>query len=200
MENLKRIDTTLVVIRKGDKILLGEKKRGFAKGTLNGIGGKQDPGETIDEAMIRETQEEIGVTPTKYEKIGQIHFDMWYKGEHANMYLSIYNCTDFVGEIKETEEMIPNWFDVDKIPFDKMLADDRLWMPFALANQKFVGDVKFDPNMKMLSHKFEPVQELELAFWDIKIDKCVKNGTFLFWKISVWLYNKVQRFKNAEKF
>ncbi|MBO7508393.1 MAG: 8-oxo-dGTP diphosphatase [Clostridia bacterium] len=164
MENLKRIDTTLVVIRKGDKILLGEKKRGFAKGTLNGIGGKQDPGETIDEAMIRETQEEIGVTPTKYEKIGQIHFDMWYKGEHANMYLSIYNCTDFVGEIKETEEMIPNWFDVDKIPFDKMLADDRLWMPFALANQKFVGDVKFDPNMKMLSHKFEPVQELELAF------------------------------------
>lgn len=57
MEELKKINATLTLFMKDDKILLGEKKRGFAKGTLNGIGGKQDPGETIEQAMIRECYE-----------------------------------------------------------------------------------------------------------------------------------------------
>jgi len=163
MEELRKIHSTLAVIQKGNMVLLGEKKRGFAKGTLNGIGGKQDPGETIDQTMIRETQEEIGVTPTDYQKIGVVHFDVWYKGERVDMFVHIYNCFDFVGEIKETEEMIPNWYKKENIPFERMLEDDRLWMPLALANQKFVGDVVFDKDMKMLSHKFEPVDKLELA-------------------------------------
>ena len=161
MEELRRINTTLVLLRKDNKVLLGEKKRGFAKGTLNGIGGKQDPGETIEEAMVRETQEEIGATPTRYNLVGKIHFDVWYKGERVNMYLNIYNCDEFVGEIKETEEMIPNWFDIDKIPFERMLQDDLLWMPYALKNQRFVGDVKFDENLVMQHHKFEEVDKFE---------------------------------------
>ena len=160
MEELRKINTTLCLILKNNKILLGEKKRGFAKGTLNGIGGKQDPGETITEAMIRETQEEIGVTPVDYDLTGKIHFNLWYKGEHVDMYLSIYTCTKYTGKIKETEEMIPNWYDKDKIPFEKMLKDDLLWMPMALQGKKFIGDVHFDKNMEMLSHKFEEVKEL----------------------------------------
>ncbi|MBQ0017083.1 MAG: 8-oxo-dGTP diphosphatase [Clostridiales bacterium] len=160
MEELRTVNTTLVLLRKENKILLGQKKRGFAKGTFNGIGGKQDQGETIDQAMIRECQEEIGATPTKYELRGKILFDVWYKGEHVNMPLYIYNCTEFTGDIIETEEMIPTWFDLDKIPFDKMLQDDLLWYEYFLADKKFVGKVKFDPNMNMLSHEFNEVETL----------------------------------------
>lgn len=163
MEELRKINTTLVLILKDNKILLGEKKRGFAKGTLNGIGGKQDPGESIDEAMIRETQEEIGVTPINYSKIGKIHFNLWYKGEHVDMYLSIYTCTKFKGKIIETEEMLPKWYDVDKIPFEKMLKDDLLWMPMALNGKKFVGEVYFDKNMDMLRHEFHEDENLDLV-------------------------------------
>ena len=76
MNNLKTIRTTLTLFINDDKILLGEKKRGFAKGTLNGIGGKQDPGETIEQAMIRECQEEIGATPVDYLQVGRINFDL----------------------------------------------------------------------------------------------------------------------------
>lgn len=159
MEKLKKINTTLVLIEKNNKILLGQKKRGFASGTYNGIGGKQDPGETIDQAMIRECQEEIGVTPINYEKVGDIDFDMWYKGEHANMNLAIYSCFEYVGEIRETEEMRPEWFDRNSLPFDKMLQDDIIWLQnYYLQGKHFYGKVKFDKDMNMLSQKFDEIQ------------------------------------------
>ena len=160
MENLRTLNTTLMLLKKDDKLLLGEKKRGFAKGTLNGIGGKQDPGETIEQAMVRETQEEIGITPKDYELSGKIFFDVWYKGEHVNMVMHIYEAHDYVGEIRETEEMLPNWYDVDKIPYDKMLEDDKLWLDLFLQGKKFIGKCKFDPNMHMLSHEFKAIDKI----------------------------------------
>ena len=73
------LDTTLCLLKKDDKILLAMKKRGFAQGKYNGVGGKIEEGETPEQAMIRETEEEISVTPTKYEKVGFIEFDEFYK-------------------------------------------------------------------------------------------------------------------------
>lgn len=150
MEKLKNIKATLTLFMDENKILLGEKKRGFAKGTLNGIGGKQDPNETIEETMIRECEEEIGVTPTIYEQVGKISFETWYKGEHSIMEMFIYNCYAFEGEIKETEEILPAWYDKNNIPFDRMLQDDKLWLPQVLQGNKVKGTVKFDKDMNML--------------------------------------------------
>lgn len=157
MEQLKNIKATLTLFMDSDKILLGEKKRGFAKGTLNGIGGKQDPGETIEQAMIRECQEEIGVTPTNYEQVGKIDFDMWYKGEHSIMEMFIYNCYAYSGQIKETEEIRPEWFNKNQVPFDRMLADDKLWLPQVLQGSKVKGSVKFDKDMNMLYNDIKTI-------------------------------------------
>lgn len=49
-EELKKILTTLCLIRKGDHILLGMKKRGFGEGRWNGFGGKVKDNESIDES------------------------------------------------------------------------------------------------------------------------------------------------------
>ena len=55
------METTLCLLKKDNSILLAMKKRGFGSGKYNGIGGKIEKGETPDEAMIRETKEEIKV-------------------------------------------------------------------------------------------------------------------------------------------
>ena len=47
------------------QLLLGRKKRGFGEGKWNGFGGKLEPGETVEEAAVRELQEESGVTATQ---------------------------------------------------------------------------------------------------------------------------------------
>ena len=161
MESKKIVNATLLLIKKNKKILLGLKKRGFAKGTYNGIGGKQENGETVEQAMIRETQEEIGVTPIVYNFVGKITFDMWYKGEKQIMVMHIYTCTEYQGQITETEEMKPEWFDENNVPFDKMLPDDLQWFPLMLAGKKFIGNAVFNENMEMQSYNFKEVENIQ---------------------------------------
>src|SRR3954465_14054964 len=60
-----------LLVREGE-VLLARKKRGFGLGKWNGVGGKPEPGETIDETAIRETEEEIGVTPLGLRRGGTL--------------------------------------------------------------------------------------------------------------------------------
>ena len=149
MEEKRTINTTLALIRRGDEILLGTKKRGFCAGTVNGFGGKQDPGETIEQAMVRETFEEVGITPTEYEKTAFIKFDTDYKGERVFIDMYVYNVTKFTGEAMETEEMRPQWYSINDLPFDQMLGDDKLWLPDVIQGKCIVGKVEFSDNMKI---------------------------------------------------
>lgn len=160
MENLRTLNTTLLLIERDNKILLGKKKRGFVKGTFIGIGGKQELGETIDQTMIRETFEEIGVKPTKYEKVGLIDYDTYYKGEHVNMILNVYICTEYEGQVKETDEIEPYWFLKTEIPYDKMLASDVIWTPMVLEGKIVKGKVAYNQNMEIVSQNLVEVKSL----------------------------------------
>ena len=60
---------SLLYLRRDNEILLAMKKRGFGEGRWNGVGGKVEAGESIEQAMICEAQEEISVTLTTYEKV-----------------------------------------------------------------------------------------------------------------------------------
>lgn len=71
--NMKKV-LTLCMIFDDKKVLLGMKKRGFGSGLWNGFGGKVDPGETIEQAAIRELHEERRVLATKLEKRGIVEF------------------------------------------------------------------------------------------------------------------------------
>ena len=155
----RKINTTLALILNKNKVLLGQKKRGFAQGTFNGIGGKQDPGETINEAMIRETQEEIGVTPTGSKLVGNIDFEnINYKGERVDINLSIFTCDGYKGTIQETDEMIPQWFDKNKLPLDQMLPDDKLWFPFVFDEDFIKGKIVYDDEMNRVNYSIKKEQ------------------------------------------
>ena len=147
------IETTLCLLKKGNNILLAMKKRGFGKGKYNGVGGKLEQGETPEQAMERETQEEIAVIPTKYEKVGFIEFDEYYKGEKTKIAFHLYIANEWIGEPTETEEMKPEWFDIKNIPYDKMFPDDSYWLPLILKGKKIKAYFDFDENWHLLSKK-----------------------------------------------
>lgn len=134
--------TTLVLFLKDDQILLAMKKRRFGAGLWNGIGGKLDPGETIEQAAVRECQEEVGMTPLKLEKVA-IH-DFLFIDDDFAMQVHTYLCRTWDGEPEETEEMAPKWFHVHDIPFDTMWQDDVYWLPSVLRGHKLKTTFKFD--------------------------------------------------------
>lgn len=86
--------------------------------------------------MIRETQEEISVTPIDYEKVGLIEFDEYYKGIKQKLAFHLYIVHKWNGTISETEEMKPQWFSINEIPYNKMFPDDKYWLPLVLKGQK----------------------------------------------------------------
>jgi mutator protein MutT len=150
---MKITETAVLFLRKGGQVLLAEKKRGFGEGKFNGIGGKLELGETVEQAMIRETQEEIGVTPTEYEQVATVDFDEFIKGARENVRMYIYVASEWDGEPAETDEMHPKWFDVENLPYDKMFADDEYWLPLVLAGKKMTASFRFDENWNMLAHE-----------------------------------------------
>ena len=147
------IETTLCLLRKDNKILLPRKKRGVGAGKFNGVGGKIEQGETPEQAMIRETQEEIECTPTDYEKVGFLEFDEFFKGKKEKVSFYLYIVNDWIGEPTETDEMEPKWFDLEEIPYDKMFPDDRYWLPRVIEGKKIKAYFNFDEEWNILEQK-----------------------------------------------
>lgn len=148
--------TTLCLVYKHPKLLLGMKKRGFGEGRWNGYGGKVNPDETIEESMIREMQEESGITPTKFEKRGVLYFEFQEIPEQIYE-VNLFAIHEYEGEPIETEEMKPQWFDVNELPWNEMWADDIHWYPLFLEGKKFKGNFLFDGQEKVIQHELEEI-------------------------------------------
>ncbi len=139
---------TLCLLVKENKILLAMKKRGFGMGKWNGVGGKLKEGESLEDAMLRETQEEISVVPKDYSKIGEIKFFFDGKPEF-DQEMHVFVCRDWSGEPAESEEMAPKWFDMKEIPFESMWDDDRVWLPHVLNGRSVDATFLFDDSQKL---------------------------------------------------
>ncbi|MFA6432622.1 MAG: 8-oxo-dGTP diphosphatase [Candidatus Paceibacterota bacterium] len=134
--------TTLCLIHEHSKVLLGMKKRGFGMGLWNGFGGKVKSDETIEEAAKREVLEECGIEALAMTEQGVLVFEFQNGEESIEMH--IYRIDRHRGDPIETEEMRPQWFDSDKIPFKDMWSDDPYWFPLFLQGKRFKGRIRFD--------------------------------------------------------
>lgn len=134
---------TLVFVRRGNELLLAMKKRGHGVGKWNGAGGKLEPGETPLQAAIRETEEEISITPLSPQLVGELHFLDLPDVDH---YCHIFVATEWEGEPAESEEMKPQWFALEDIPYQDMWPDDTLWLPMLLEGKKFKGEITVEDN------------------------------------------------------
>ncbi|NXC83536.1 8ODP triphosphatase, partial [Cercotrichas coryphoeus] len=149
---------TLVLVVQPSRVLLGMKKRGFGAGLWNGFGGKVQPGESIEEAARRELLEESGLTVDTLQKMGQITFE--FVGNSELMDVHIFWADHFHGEPTESEEMRPQWFQLDEVPFHRMWPDDSYWFPLVLQRKLFRGYFKFQGQDTILEHSLKEVEEV----------------------------------------
>lgn len=153
-------NATACFLIKKNKILLGLKTQKIGKGCWNGYGGGIEDGESVIEAAIRELKEETGrnkaegviALPEHLEKIAIVDFhNTKSDGETFVCRVHFYIVKKWDGEARETEEMIkPTWFEIDNLPFNRMMPADKIWFPVALSGRKIVAKACYGPFQKEL--------------------------------------------------
>lgn len=141
---------TLLFVIEDNRVLLIHKKRGLGAGNINGPGGRLEPGETPLAAAVREVQEELCITPREIEYSGELFFQFI---DGLSIHCTVFRAAAYDGEPQETDEAIPLWTDLDKIPYERMWEDDRYWIPLMIARTPFNGYFVFDGE-HMLDYRF----------------------------------------------
>lgn len=122
---MKTIRVVAAVIRSKDKIFATARGYGEFKGQWEFPGGKIEPGETPQEALVREIQEELDVKIEVGDLIDTIEYD--YSSFHLSMDCFWCNVTEGEITLKEAEDA--RWlskdelYSVDWLPADMELIE-----------------------------------------------------------------------------
>ena len=129
--------TVLCYLKKDNQYLFmlrNKEKNDLNEGKWIGIGGHIEPGETKEEALIREVKEETGFTINSFSYRGEILF---INNDYQEI-MYIFTSDDFAGEMIECDEGELSWIDKDKI-FDLNLWEgDRYFLKPLLNSDKMI--------------------------------------------------------------
>jgi 8-oxo-dGTP diphosphatase len=118
------------------EVLLGEKLTGLGQGNIVGPGGKSEPGETPSQTAVREVWEEVGITLREEHllPIATISYPFLHRN-WLSQRSHVFVCHEFEGEAVESTELRATWWPIAEIPYDRMWADAKLWLPKALSGE-----------------------------------------------------------------
>lgn len=105
-------DVVAALIWDGDRFLACQRPAHKARGLLwEFVGGKTEPGETLQEALIRECYEELAVTVG----VGDIFMTLVHEYPDLTVRLTLFNATIISGEIQKLEHNDIRWITTDEI-------------------------------------------------------------------------------------
>ena len=96
-----------------EKFMICQRPSHKARGLLwEFVGGKVEPGETKEQALIRECREELAVTLS----VGDMFMDVVHKYPDLTVHLTLFNATIAVGEPQMIEHNDIKWITPSEIP------------------------------------------------------------------------------------
>ncbi len=142
-------EAVLCFVQRDGQLLLIHKKRGLGAGKINAPGGRIEPGETAAQAAVRESEEEIGVTPRSVRQTAELSFQFT---DGYSLLGYVFFADSFRGTPRATDEADPFWCPLAEIPYHRMWEDDRLWLPEVLAGKYVVGRFIFEGDSMLSRH------------------------------------------------
>ena len=118
------IEVVAALIWDEDRFLICQRPENKARGLLwEYVGGKVEPGETKQEALIRECREELGVTIT----VGDAFMDVVHEYPDITVHLTLFHASIAEGTISLLEHNAIAWITPDEIPdYDFCPADKEI--------------------------------------------------------------------------
>ena len=118
---MKITEVVAALIWKGDKFMICQRPVHKARGLLwEFVGGKVEPGETKEQALIRECREELAVTLS----VGDVFMDVIHEYPDITVHLTLFNASIAKGEPQKLEHNDIQWITPNEIPnFEFCLAD-----------------------------------------------------------------------------
>jgi ADP-ribose pyrophosphatase YjhB (NUDIX family) len=114
---------TVCFLQKENKLLLALIEYGPTTQYWTGIGGFANDGESIEDAVIREAEEEtyIQIDKKYLKKVAEINGDFQ---------LSVFLTSQWSGEIKTKESSLKKmqWFSIHELPFSQMHPGTQSWL------------------------------------------------------------------------
>ena len=99
-------EVVAALIWQGDKFMICQRPAHKARGLLwEFVGGKVEPGETKEQALIRECREEIAVTLS----VGDMFMDVTHEYPDLTVHLTIFNAIISEGEPQKLEHNDIKW-------------------------------------------------------------------------------------------
>ena len=105
-------EVVAALIWDGDKFMICQRPAHKARGLLwEFVGGKVEPGETKEQALIRECQEELAVTL----EVGEVFMDVVHEYPDLTVHLTLFHARIAEGVPQKLEHNDIRWIAVDEI-------------------------------------------------------------------------------------
>lgn len=120
----KMVEVVAALIWDNDKFMICQRPAHKARGLLwEFVGGKVEPGETKEQAMIRECQEELAITLS----VGDVFMGVVHEYPDINVHLTLFNATIAEGVPQKLEHNDIKWITPAEIPnYDFCPADEEI--------------------------------------------------------------------------
>lgn len=117
-------EVVAALIWEGDKFLICQRPAHKARGLLwEFVGGKVEPGETKEQALIRECREELAVTLS----VGKVFMEVDHDYPDLNVHLTLFNAGISEGMPQMLEHNDIRWITVEEIPqYEFCPADETI--------------------------------------------------------------------------
>ena len=121
---MKITEVVAALIWQSDKFMICQRPAHKARGLLwEFVGGKVESGETKEQALIRECQEELAVTLS----VGDVFMDVIHEYPDLTVHLTLFNATIAEGEPVMLEHNDIRWITASEIPnYEFCPADEEI--------------------------------------------------------------------------
>jgi len=118
------VEVVAALIWDNDKFMICQRPANKARALLwEFVGGKVELGETKEQALVRECQEELDITLD----VGSLFMDVVHEYPDINVHLSLFNATIKQGIPKKLEHNDIKWITPSEIPqYDFCPADQEI--------------------------------------------------------------------------